>query len=91
MCDVYTRKCETCERDISVHIADFCTKRENVHPYCPPCARKLKKGGIPSTVKMFEEILTNSGKWCGVQGGRKGQKVIFLCDDKDAHGVGLNA
>lgn len=44
MCDCYTAKCAGgCEANIEMHIADFCTARENVHPYCISCTRKLAK------------------------------------------------
>ena len=35
MCDCYFPKCENCDNEISVHIADFCVKRETVKVYCP--------------------------------------------------------
>ena len=96
MCDCYTRKCETCEREMDIHIADYCTERKNVHPYCPSCAKKLKKpvrwkDYHKDAAKVFVETLESSGKYCGVQGGRKGQKVVFVCDDPKAHGIHLNA
>ena len=90
MCDIYTRKCETCDKEIDIHIADYCTKRVNVHPYCPPCAKKLWKKGF-EFASMFEDTLESGGKFCGVQGGRKGQKVLFVCDDPLAYGIHLNA
>ena len=39
MCDCYSHKCEGCDAQISIHIADFCTAQANVHPYCPACVR----------------------------------------------------
>jgi len=39
MCDCYEHKCESCATRIQLHIADFCTRRENVHVYCPQCVR----------------------------------------------------
>ena len=39
MCDCYETKCNGCKSmAIQVHIADFCTPRENVKVYCPFCA-----------------------------------------------------
>jgi hypothetical protein len=43
MCDCYITECEGCGAKTSIHIADFCTSRSNVHPYCIPCARKIAK------------------------------------------------
>jgi hypothetical protein len=90
MCDCYCHKCEGCGCDISIHIADFCTPRENIHPYCPRCTKKLKKQGIPKSAQMFTDTVTTSGKYSEVEGGKKGQEVIILCDDPDAYGVSLN-
>ncbi len=42
MCDCYEHKCETCDNVISLHIADFCTKRKNVHVFCPGCVKSEK-------------------------------------------------
>jgi len=90
MCDCYVHKCEGCGCDISMHIADFCTERKNVHPYCPRCTRKLLKQGIPEGKKQFKDTVTVSGKYSEVAGGRKGQEVIILCDDPNAYGISLN-
>lgn len=87
MCDCYTAKCGGCGCSISMHIGDFCTSRQNVHPYCPRCTRKLKKNGIPKAAQIFEDTIDDKYQ---VDGGRKGQKVIILCDDPDAYGVYLN-
>lgn len=34
MCDCYEQKCEACDEMILVHIADFCTPRENLQVFC---------------------------------------------------------
>lgn len=34
MCDCYEQKCEQCAEMIPVHIADFCTPRENLQVFC---------------------------------------------------------
>ena len=91
MCDCYTTGCEGCGCEMDIHIADFCTKRKNVHPYCPRCTRKLVKKGLSKISKrVFRELLTCGGKYSGVQGGRKGQLVIIVCDDHKAYGICLN-
>lgn len=90
MCDCYEHPCEMCGCEISIHIADFCTDRENVHPYCTRCTRKLVRAGIPEGKKVFEDTVIMSGKYGPVPGARKGQKVIILCDDPKAYGIHLN-
>lgn len=35
MCDCYSAGCEECGKAIPIHIADFCTDRENVKAWCP--------------------------------------------------------
>lgn len=64
MCDCYTGKCEICGCAISLHIADFCTKQKNVHPYCHRCTRKiLKANNLPEGANLcntkFERIKIN--------------------------------
>ena len=40
MCDLYSAECAGgCGATIEIHIADACTERANVHPYCPECVR----------------------------------------------------
>lgn len=90
MCDCYTDKCETCGCKMAIHIADDCTDRKNIHPYCPRCTKKLKKAGIPEGVKVFEDDVVRFGKYGQVDGGKKGDTVIILCDDPEAYGVELN-
>lgn len=87
MCDCYTAKCEMCGCNIQIHIADFCTERENVHPHCHRCTRKIKKAGIP---KAAQTIYEKIGRIAQVDGGKKGQEVIILCDDPKAYGIHLN-
>ena len=92
MCDCYSGKCEKCGCKMEIHIADFCTPRENVHPYCTRCTRKIKKKGIPlKTQKVFEDVVTRvTSNIEQVEGGHIGDPVIFLCDDPRAYGIGLN-
>ncbi len=89
MCDCYTAKCELCGCDISLHIADFCTKRENVHPFCNRCTRKLKLAK-PKTAKIFVDKITDLEQVEGTKAKHIGQKVIIFCDDVDAYGIHLN-
>ena len=90
MCDCYTAKCEMCGCDIQMHIADYCTERENVHPYCHRCTKKLIKAGIPKVAQTFCELIGRTGEYGQIKGGRKGQEVIILCDDPKAYGIHLN-
>ena len=85
MCDCYSAKCEGCGCNMSIHIADFCTPREKVHPYCPRCTRKFK-GKYPKG-KVFEDEVTYPRE---VEGSKRGQKVVIICDDKKAYGIALN-
>lgn len=87
MCDCYTGKCETCGCDIAIHIADFCTGRENAFPYCPRCTRKIIKQGLPTQMRVFKEDISREDQ---VAGRKIGQEVVILCNDFNAYGVHLN-
>ena len=76
-----------CKCDIEIHIADFCTKKENVHPYCNRCTRKLVK---PIAAKIFRDKITSLDQIEGIKSKHIGQEVIILCDDASAYGVYLN-
>lgn len=92
MCDCYTTKCETCGCSISIHIADFCTDRENVHPYCPECTLQIINKGIPSDLKVFRDTIEDDRDDypLQVENGEKGEDDIILCDDLNAYGIHLN-
>ena len=87
MCDCYIAKCVLCGCEMSLHIADFCTQRKNVHPYCNRCTRKLVN---PVAVKIFEDKITFPLQVEGTKAKHIGQKVIILCSDSNAHGIYLN-
>lgn len=88
MCDCYGHECAGgCGRLISMHISDYCTERENVHPYCPTCTRKLSKKKIAAAVRVFWDNVEDNGQ---VDRAHKGSKVVILCDDPEAYGVHLN-
>lgn len=87
MCDCYTAKCEGCGCKMSLHIADWCTKRENVHPYCNRCSRKLQN---PEATKVFRDTIRDLKQIEGTKVKHIGQEIIILCDDKNAHGIYLN-
>ena len=97
MCDCYTTECAACDCEMDIHIGDFCTGRENIHPYCPKCTKEMIKvralsvgKGQKQKDRIFVEVLECGGRLSGVQGGRKGQIVIILCDDMGAYGIHLN-
>lgn len=92
MCDCYSGKCENCGCRMEIHIADYCTPRENVHPYCQRCSRKMMLGTLPRPKKgiLFLDSISGDGKYSPVEGGRKGQMVKIFCDDPDAYGIHLN-
>ena len=89
MCDCYSDFCDGCGCDMSIHIADFCTERENIHPFCNRCTRIIKKqkDRIKKSAKVFKDTITLSDQ---VPGGKMGEEVIILCDDPTAYGVHLN-
>lgn len=87
MCDCYIAKCVLCGCEISIHIADFCTQRKNVHPYCNRCSRKLIK---PVAAKIFEDKITDLMQVEGTKSKHIGQKITILCEDSIAYGIHLN-
>ena len=94
MCDCYVTKCSGCRCEISIHVADFCTARENVHPYCPDCTKKLTIEDILNYQRVFmDEGILDDGCWCmdmeEIKDPVRG-KVFFLCTDPDAYGIHLN-
>ena len=104
MCDCYQHKCEGCDNTISLHVADFCTKRSNIHVYCPLCLAPAPIGRISSnpnplfykgrqTAKVFADTVSTMHDIldpAGTPVGRRGQVVVILCDDPDAYGIHLN-
>ena len=87
MCDCYTEKCAICGCNISIHIADYCTSRDNITAYCHRCTRKIKKKGIP---KVAQVILEKIGHRRQVEGAKIGEEVLILCNDSKAYGIYLN-
>ena len=85
MCDIWNAHCTICKCDMMIHIADFCTKRKNVHPYCPKCIGNINK----RTAKVFADTITVDDNF-QVDGGKLGEKVLILCDDPTAYGIHLN-
>jgi len=90
MCDCYMAKCANCDCEIPLHIADFCTPRENVIPYCPRCSKKIAKGTITAPEHKFTVVDVaeiNYGKDIHI---KKGDRVCIFCTDENAHGIHLN-
>lgn len=100
MCDCYCPKCLFCDNKVSIHIADFCTPRENVDIICPDCQTyenlctgENKGLNIAKYKKLFIDYI-----FCRMQivegklkdGRYKGKPVIFLCKDSNAYGISLN-
>lgn len=91
MCDCYTAKCEGCGCEMEIHIADFCTARENVHPYCTRCTKKWRKRKeIPSGLVFVDKVSRQEPNCVQVKGAKIGENVVILCDDLRAYGVHLN-
>lgn len=90
MCDCYTGECTNCGCDIPLHIADFCTPKENVIPYCSRCTKKIVRGKLqpPPDCKVFDDVA--EGWYPRNFHLRKGSKVKIYCKDKSAYGIALN-
>ncbi len=91
MCDCYTAKCANCKCDIPLHIADFCTPKDTVIPYCPRCTKKIVRGKLepPTNCQVFDDVAETSYRREGFH-IRKGDKVKIYCKDKTAYGIHLN-
>lgn len=92
MCDTYVAPCAGgCRREISIHIADFCTSRDKVHAYCPRCSHKISPETLRAAKKVFTERITRKDQ---VTPGKirddLGRGCIILCDDEEAYGITLN-
>ena len=99
MCDCYASKCLFCDNKISIHVADFCTPREDIDVICPDCQTyenictgENKGLNITKYKKLFIDYLFDKcqiveGK---LKGGYKGRPVIFLSRDSKSYGIHLN-
>ncbi len=91
MCDTYTANCENCGCEMNLHIADFCTPRENVIPYCHRCTRKVRRGKVipPEHCQAFYDSATTitDGEIMGI---KRGDEVVIYCKDENAYGIYLN-
>lgn len=104
MCDCYSHKCFFCDNEISIHIADFCTKRENLIIICPDCQvagayetdetfyHNGKGLNINKYARLFIDCIECREQVFGKlkDGKYKGKPVIFLCKDPKAYGIHLN-
>ncbi len=91
MCDCYTAECANCGCYINIHIADWCTERKNVIPYCHRCTRKILKGKIPPPdhcVTITEKVESSING--NIQGIKQGDMVVIYCKDDKAYGIHLN-
>lgn len=75
---------------MEIHISDFCTMREYVHPYCDQCTRKLDSKVIHQSAQVFRDTVSRGGQYSDVAKGKKGAEVVILCDDPNAYGIHLN-
>ena len=100
MCDCYETKCAGgCGTSVSVHIADWCTKRDNVEAFCPICTRRFlkhkTKKGWPKQIDG-KWVSTDRAGWeeqyqvwtCSAH--KKSGEVLLLCTDREAYGVYFN-
>ena len=91
MCNCYTTKCEDCETEISVHVADFCVPRSAVKVWCPACVRSRGRQPFPEG-KVFASAIEAQGQLYrkGRPCGRRGDVVIFVSSNPKAYGVALD-
>lgn len=91
MCDCYSHKCEFCNNGVSIHVADFCVRRETISVICPDC-QAADKYNIDKCSKMFIDYLDCRQQINGkLKSGRyKGRPIIFLCTDSKAYGIHIN-
>ena len=84
MCDCFNPSCHLCDRRLPLHIADFCTERENVEVYC--AAHVGKTHQFPGSVWQWKE-------GDPLDGFRKGERMgILILDTKglsDEHVDGI--
>ena len=93
MCDCYDHKCHFCDNEISIHIADFCVKRDTVTMICPDCQCEYVEGfNIKKHAKFFISHLDCREQVFGkLNDGRyKGKPVLFFCTDSKAYGIYIN-
>lgn len=90
MCDCYFHKCESCENEVSVHIADFCIPRDALKVFCPDCIHKIPPDEEINGKAFVSKVIDR----CQVFPNRKrhiGKTVIFLCvAEAKAYGICVN-
>ncbi len=98
MCDTYNHKCYFCENGVSLHIADWCTGRENISVICPDCQERRALSPFSpyvmgqESLQVFADIIMDRKQIDGkLKSGRyKGRIVLILCKDPNAYGIHLN-
>ena len=90
MCDCYVSNCANCDCEISLHIADFCTPRENVIPYCHRCTRKIVRGKLTPPDELVFNDMANEVSKGAIQGIKPGDSVKIYSKDPNAYGIHLN-
>ena len=95
VCDCYCPKCENCNNEVSIHIADFCVRREKVKVYCPKKACQFegrKMLGLNNW--KYQYICTDMVQDISVifpnHSSYKGKNVLILSTDAKAYGICLN-
>jgi len=90
MCDCYIAQCDICQCDVSIHIGDWSTERENLKVYCHRCTRGIKKRGIPKAAIVILDPIERTSQVEGATTRHIGQEVLILCSDPNAHDIYLN-
>jgi hypothetical protein len=94
MCDCYNQKCHYCDNEVSIHIADFCVKRESIVLLCPDCQDAPSSNGfdLDRLALLFVDTIDNREQIVGKLRDKKyvGKTVLIFCKDPKAYGIRLN-
>ncbi|KKN19390.1 hypothetical protein LCGC14_0946010 [marine sediment metagenome] len=96
MCDCYEHKCEYCSNELSIHVADFCTKRKNISVVCPDCQEPQYPLRPQLDVSSFKQLYVCTIEFQKQVSGKlkdgkyKGKVVLIFCKDANAYGIYLN-
>lgn len=95
MCDCYGPKCENCDNWVSIHIADFCVRRETVKVYCPKkvCQFEGRKMlGLNNWKYQYicTDLVKEPGTVFPYSRWYKNKYVLILSTDEKAYGICLN-
>ena len=92
MCDCYNHKCKFCENELSIHIADYCTGRDNIIVVCPDCLKRRRVIAISKYARLYINWIEDRMQLFGklADGRYKGKIVLIFCKDPEGYGIHLN-